>query len=76
MIRGISHDNGRIAAVRVNGKSATLNHVTEGVTDWKITLDAPATGKFVAQGIDHAGNAEMTPHEVRFAPKSNAVSSR
>jgi hypothetical protein len=53
-----------------------LKHVTEGVTDWKITLDAPATGKFVAQGIDHAGNAEMTPHEIRFAPKANAVSSR
>ena len=76
MIRGISHDNGKIAAVRVNGKSATLNNVTEGVTDWEITLNAPATGKFVAQGIDQAGNAEMTPHEVRFAPKSNTVSAR
>jgi hypothetical protein len=76
IIRGVSHDNGKVIAVRVNGKSATLKHVTEGVTDWEITLDATATGKFVAQGIDHAGNSEMTPHEVRFAPKANAVSSR
>jgi len=74
MIRGTSHDNGKIAEVRVNGKSATLDNVTEGVTDWTITLEATATGKFVAQGIDHAGNAEMTPHAVRFEPTSNALS--
>jgi hypothetical protein len=75
LLRGISHDNGKIAMVRVNGKSATLNHATEGVTDWVIVLDMSATGTFVAQGIDDAANAEKTPHEIRFAPKVNAVSS-
>ena len=75
-IIGVSHDNGKITAVRVNGKAATLNHATEGVTDWEIVLDAPASGTFVAQGIDDAGNAEMTPHEVRLTPKATAVSAR
>jgi hypothetical protein len=76
VVRGICHDNGKIATVRVNGKAATLDHATAGVTDWSVGLDAPATGTFVAQGIDDAGNAEKTPHEVRFAPKAKVVSSR
>ena len=75
VIRGTCHDNGRIAAVQVNGKSATLKNVTAGVADWKITIDASATSKVVAQGIDRAGNTEATPHIVRLAPKSNAVGS-
>jgi len=76
IVQGISHDNGKIATVRVNGKVATLDHVTAGVTDWSVVLDAPATGTFVAQGIDDAGNTEKTPHEVRFAPKAKVASAR
>jgi hypothetical protein len=76
IVSGISHDNGKIDTVRVNGKPATLSHATEGVTDWQIVLEAPATGTFVAQGVDDSGNAEQTPHEVRFAPKAKAVSAR
>ena len=75
-VRGISHDNSRIRAVRVNGKPATLSAATDGVADFKIVFDAPATGTYIAQGIDDAGNAEETPHEVHFAPNGNAVLSR
>lgn len=64
-VRGISHDNGEIATVSVNGQAAKITSQHAGVADWSITLDAPTDGRFVATATDAAGNAERTPHEVR-----------
>ncbi|HUG17606.1 MAG TPA: hypothetical protein VMM56_01425, partial [Planctomycetaceae bacterium] len=74
-IRGTSHDNGEITEVRVNGQAATLKRVTAGVADWEIILAAPS-GKVAALGTDDSGNVELTPHEIRVLPETDAVSSR
>ena len=41
LVRGISHDNGEIATVTVNGRLAAITTQHAGVADWTITLDAP-----------------------------------
>jgi G8 domain len=64
MVRGISHDDGRIATISVNGLPATITSQQAGVADWTITLDAPANGRYFATATDLAGNAERLPHEV------------
>ena len=38
---GITHDNGEIAVVAVNGKSATIINNHSGVADWSIELLLP-----------------------------------
>ena len=75
-VRGTSHDNGRIATVRVNGKTAKLHRVATGVTEWEITLNAITTNTVVAHSVDRAGNHELTPHTVKYATESSAVSAR
>jgi len=64
-VRGVSHDNGGIATVTVNGQSAKITTQQAGVADWTLTLAAPADGRYLAKATDRAGNAELTPHEVR-----------
>ncbi len=65
IVRGVSHDNGEIATITVNGHPATIITQEAGIADWTLTLDAPADGRYVAQSTDRANNAELTPHEVR-----------
>lgn len=65
LVRGISHDNGEIATVEVNGKPAELLASTNGMVDWQVALDS-APGKWiVASAKDRAGNIEQTGHRVR-----------
>ena len=40
-VTGISHDNGEIASVTVNGQPAKIASQTAGVADWRIELPAP-----------------------------------
>jgi hypothetical protein len=63
-VHGISHDNGEIARVVVNGKNAAIVSHQLGVADWEIDLDAPANGKITAGAIDRAGNREKTDQVV------------
>ena len=65
LVRGVSHDNGEIATITVNGHPAKIHAQHAGVADWTLTLDAPADGRFIAKATDRAGNAELTPHEAR-----------
>ena len=65
IVSGISHDNGEIATITVNGHNASIITQQAGIADWTLTLDAPADGRYVAQSTDRADNAELTPHEVR-----------
>lgn len=64
IVRGVSHDDGEIATVTVNGHSATIITQHAGVADWTLTLDVPADGRYLAKATDSAGNTELTPHEV------------
>ena len=64
LVRGISHDNGVIASITVNGHPATITGQHAGVADWFITLDAPADGHYLAKSTDSAGNTELLPHKV------------
>lgn len=63
VVRGISHDNGEVAKVMVNGQDAQLQRTTAGVVDWEIHL-AKRPAKLMALAVDAAGNQEKTPHHV------------
>ena len=65
LVRGVSHDNGEIASVTVNGRPAAITAQQAGVADWTITLDRPADGRYVAQATDGARNIELQPHTLR-----------
>jgi hypothetical protein len=64
VVRGISHDNGEITAVSVNGAPAKIVSQQAGIADWEATLDTPADGKLAAQAQDKAGNTEQTAHRL------------
>jgi hypothetical protein len=64
IVTGVSHDNGLITKVEVNGQPATIASQSAGVADWRIELTPPASGKIVALAADEAGNREKTPHEL------------
>jgi hypothetical protein len=63
LVRGVSHDNGTVAAITVNGQLATITSQQAGVADWSIELDRASDGRYVARATDQAGNAELLPHE-------------
>ena len=61
-VSGVTHDNGEIAEVLVNGRPATVVRSVAGVTDWFAEFaEVPGDG-FVAGARDAAGNQEQTPH--------------
>jgi hypothetical protein len=61
-VRGISHDNGEIVSIRVNGQSAKIVSNISGVVDWSIQLPVTANGQLTAVASDKAGNRELTGH--------------
>ncbi len=69
MVRGVSHDNGEIVKVLVNGAEADLSRTTAGVVDWEIRLEGG--GAVVAVAVDDAGNEELTPHRVRLVAEAS-----
>jgi hypothetical protein len=64
LVRGISHDNGKIVSIRVNGTQVKPETSRAGVADWSISIDVPRDGKLVASATDDAGNAEQTAHRI------------
>lgn len=64
IVSGVTHDNGIIATVTVNGAPAKLTRHTEGVLDWKIELTVAKGATVEAIATDKAGNVEQTPHLV------------
>lgn len=73
LVRGVSHDNGRIVRVTVNGSEAAAVSSGAGVVDWHIDLARPADGRLVALAADEAGNVEQTAHTL-LLPGSTAAS--
>ena len=72
LVRGISHDNGEIATVKVNGAKATVHSQRAGVADWSVTVGVWADGTITAHAVDDAGNAEINRH-VLWLPVSMVV---
>lgn len=64
-VSGISHDNGSVAAVRINGTAATIVSEHAGVAEWEVTL--PAAAELTAKSRDAAGNEERWPHVIAVA---------
>ncbi|MDA0284378.1 MAG: hypothetical protein O3B86_13590, partial [Planctomycetota bacterium] len=62
VVRGISHDNGEIVSIKVNGQSAEIVANHSGVVDWTVQLPVPANGQLTAVASDQAGNRELTGH--------------
>jgi hypothetical protein len=65
LVRGVTHDNGAIRVVVVNGIEAKLQSVQAGLADWEALVDAPADGLLTARATDQAGNAEAPGHRRR-----------
>jgi hypothetical protein len=63
IVSGVSHDNGEVATVTVNGLPATISSQLAGVADWSIELPASADENYRASAMDVAGNAERMPHQ-------------
>lgn len=68
-VRGISHDNGEIVSISVNGAPARIVSLSAGVADWEAAVEIPADGLISAGAADKVGNVEETPHRVRFKEK-------
>ncbi|HJT30537.1 MAG TPA: G8 domain-containing protein [Pirellulales bacterium] len=65
LVRGVSHDNGEIVSVEVNGMPAELLSSASGVVDWQATVESAPGELIVAFAKDEAGNTEQTPHRLR-----------
>jgi hypothetical protein len=70
-VRGISHDNGEIVSVKVNGTAASVTARNAGVVDWEATLESAAEG-LIAFAEDDAGNVERTVHRLPLAAARGA----
>jgi len=62
LVRGVTHDNGEVADVTVNGQRAKVVTQQAGVADWEVTL--PAAKELTAAARDRAGNAERNAHKL------------
>jgi hypothetical protein len=67
-VTGVTHDNGEIKAVLVNGTSADLRASAPGVVDWTVRCKGSAQEKVSAVAVDVAGNREKTAAEVVLQP--------
>ena len=64
LVRGVTHDNGTVRVVTVNGIEAKIQRVQAGLVDWEALVDAPADGLLTARATDQAGNAEAPGHRL------------
>lgn len=63
-VKGVSHDNGVIRSITVNGQAAKLDIIQAGLVDWTAHLPLPRDGRVVAAAVDEAGNRESLAHVV------------
>jgi hypothetical protein len=73
-VQGVSHDNGTITKITVNGQPADVTSTGSGVVDWKLTLNTPANRQLIASATDEAGNTEhQTAHRLTLRSKTVLV---
>jgi hypothetical protein len=73
LVRGVSHDNGQIASVEVNGQEAKIVSQSAGVADWEIRIQRPEDQKLAAHAVDDAGNVEKREHRLQLESKNLTV---
>ena len=68
-VEGCSADDGRIKAVRVNGRE--VRPLVPDFSRWEVTLESPLSGPLTldAAAEDAAGNIEPTPHVLTIAKR-------
>jgi hypothetical protein len=80
VVEGVSHDNGAVAAVVVNGKESRFDSgagaAGGAVVDWKIRIALPPDGKVAAHAVDASGNVERSAHVVAVKAPALAPRSR
>jgi hypothetical protein len=76
VVTGVSHDNGQITRVMVNGTQAEVMHSAPGVIDWQVTVSRPADETVTAFAIDDAGNHEQTKHSVKLGSSVAKLSAK
>lgn len=64
LVKGVSHDDGVIRSVSVNGQGAKIDRVQPGMVNWTVQLPLPKDGRVVAGAVDEAGNRETLAHVV------------
>jgi G8 domain len=62
VVRGVALDNGEVASVTVNGRTATIISSHAGVSDWEASIDQRGTTKLAAKAVDRSGNSEKIGH--------------
>ncbi|MFO0892033.1 MAG: hypothetical protein U0790_23215 [Isosphaeraceae bacterium] len=72
LIRGVSVDNDRVRAVRVNGQPARMPD--PGGLDWEAELEWTGAGqaRVVAGAVDVAGNEELLPHALTVPARGSS----
>src|SRR5262249_44098857 len=63
-VKGLSHDNGVISSVTVNGQAAKLDRLQPGHLYCTTSLPLSKDGRVVAAATDEAGNRETLAHVV------------
>jgi hypothetical protein len=66
----VSHDNGTVASVNVNGRPAKILSTYAGVSDWEVRIDAISAADpntITATASDIAGNTEHLPARVAYS---------
>ncbi len=66
LVSGVTHDNGQVTEVLVNGKQALLSETTPGVVDWSIRISGEAVEQLVAAARDDSGNSEQSGHHIKL----------
>jgi hypothetical protein len=64
-VRGVTHDNGTVATITVNGAAAKVLSSQGGVVDWEVLLPQPQDSTLRAEARDEAGNVEKIRHRVK-----------
>ena len=66
VVVGVSHDDGEIDAISVNGRTAQKLSSDSGVVEWRIAFDSVGTKTIKAFATDKAGNVEKLAHQIRL----------
>ena len=72
-ISGVTHDNGEITSVQVNGTDASMDKQHVGVVHWHLELKVPPSNTLTAVAADAAGNTEQTGHRVSLVSAENVA---
>ena len=73
VVAGVTHDNGEIVSLRVNGLEAKLINSSSGVVHWSLEMPVPIDGRLTAVATDAASNVEQNGHTWLFVTHNLAI---